>query len=73
MWYTSVGISSYLVGLSRQPKQAKAFYAAIALATLVGAIANVLKVSPIKALIWSAVLNALAAAPIMVLFILSLI
>jgi NRAMP (natural resistance-associated macrophage protein)-like metal ion transporter len=55
------------VGLSRQPKQAKAFYAAIAIATLVGAIANVLKVSPIKALIWSAVLNALAAAPIMVL------
>jgi NRAMP (natural resistance-associated macrophage protein)-like metal ion transporter len=55
------------VGLSRQPTQAKAFYAAIAVATLVGAIANVLKVSPIKALIWSAVLNALAAAPIMVL------
>jgi Mn2+/Fe2+ NRAMP family transporter len=55
------------VGLSRQPKQAKAFYAAIATATLVGAVANVLKVSPIKALVWSAVLNALAATPIMVL------
>src|SRR5450631_297311 len=55
------------VGLSRQPKQAKAFYAAIAVATLVGAIANVLEVSPIKALVWAAVLNALAAVPIMVL------
>ena len=55
------------VGLSRQPKQAKAFYATIALATLLGAIANILKISPIKALIWSAVLNALAAVPIMVL------
>jgi NRAMP (natural resistance-associated macrophage protein)-like metal ion transporter len=55
------------VGLSRQPKQAKAFYAAIATATLVGAVANVLKVSPIKALVWAAVLNALAAVPIMVL------
>jgi NRAMP (natural resistance-associated macrophage protein)-like metal ion transporter len=55
------------VGLSRQPKQAKAFYAAIAIATLAGAIANVLKVSPIKALVWSAVVNALAATPIMVL------
>jgi Mn2+/Fe2+ NRAMP family transporter len=55
------------VGLSRQPKHAKAFYAAIAIATLVGAIANVLQVSPIKALVWSAVLNALAAVPIMVL------
>jgi Mn2+/Fe2+ NRAMP family transporter len=55
------------VGLSRQPKQAKAFYAAIAVATLAGAIANVLKVSPIKALVWAAVLNALVAVPIMVL------
>jgi Mn2+/Fe2+ NRAMP family transporter len=55
------------VGLSRQPNQAKAFYATIALATLLGAAANVLRVSPIKALIWSAVLNALAAVPVMVL------
>jgi NRAMP (natural resistance-associated macrophage protein)-like metal ion transporter len=55
------------VGLSRQPKQAKAFYATIAAATMIGAIANVLKISPIKALVWSAVLNAIAAVPIMVL------
>lgn len=55
------------VGLSRQPKQAKAFYGTIALATLIGAIANMLHISPIKALVWSAVLNAIAAVPIMVL------
>jgi Mn2+/Fe2+ NRAMP family transporter len=55
------------VGLSRRPKQAKAFYATIAIATLVGAIANMLKMSPIKALVWAAVLNAIAAVPIMVL------
>jgi NRAMP (natural resistance-associated macrophage protein)-like metal ion transporter len=55
------------VGLSRQPRQAKAFYAAIALATVLGAVANLLHVSPIKALVWSAVLNAIAAVPIMVL------
>jgi NRAMP (natural resistance-associated macrophage protein)-like metal ion transporter len=55
------------VGLSRQPKRAKAFYATIALATLLGAVANILHVSPIKALVWSAVLNAIAAVPIMVL------
>jgi Mn2+/Fe2+ NRAMP family transporter len=55
------------VGLSHRPKQAKAFYATIALATLIGAIANVSKISPIKALVWSAVLNAVAAVPIMVL------
>jgi len=55
------------VGLSRQPKQAKAFYATIALATVIGAVANVFKISPIKALVWAAVLNAVAAVPIMVL------
>jgi NRAMP (natural resistance-associated macrophage protein)-like metal ion transporter len=55
------------VGLSRQPKQAKAFYGTIAAATLVGAIANMLEVSPMKALVWSAVLNAIVAVPIMVL------
>jgi NRAMP (natural resistance-associated macrophage protein)-like metal ion transporter len=55
------------VGLSRQPQQAKAFYATIAIATLLGALANLLHISPIKALVWSAVLNALTAAPIMVL------
>jgi NRAMP (natural resistance-associated macrophage protein)-like metal ion transporter len=55
------------VGLSRQPKQAKAFYGTIAAATLLGAAANLLKVSPMKALVWSAVLNAIVAAPIMIL------
>jgi len=52
------------VGLSRQPKQAKAFYGTIAVATLIGAVANVLKVSPIKALVRSAVLNAMVAAQV---------
>jgi Mn2+/Fe2+ NRAMP family transporter len=55
------------VGLSRQPKQAKAFYGTIAVATLIGAVANMLKVSPMKALVWSAVLNAIVAVPIMML------
>ena len=53
------------VGLSRRPQQAKAFYGTIAIATLLGALANILHVSPIKALVWSAVLNALTAVPIM--------
>jgi NRAMP (natural resistance-associated macrophage protein)-like metal ion transporter len=55
------------VGLSQQPQHAKAFYATIAVATLLGAAANVLHISPIKALVWSAVLNAIASVPIMVL------
>ena len=55
------------VGLTRQPKQAKAFYGAIALATLLGAGANALSISPVRALIWSAVLNAVVAVPVMFL------
>jgi NRAMP (natural resistance-associated macrophage protein)-like metal ion transporter len=54
-------------GLSKQPGQAKAFYTAIATATLVGAAANVLRISPIKALIWAAALNAVVAVPVMFL------
>jgi Mn2+/Fe2+ NRAMP family transporter len=55
------------VGLSRQPGHAKAFYGAIIVATLVGAAGNVLSISPVKALIWSAVLNAIVAVPVMAL------
>jgi Mn2+/Fe2+ NRAMP family transporter len=55
------------VGLSRQPTEAKAFYGVIAAATLIGAAANILKISPLKALIWSAALNAVVAVPVMIL------
>ncbi|HEY6454293.1 MAG TPA: divalent metal cation transporter [Steroidobacteraceae bacterium] len=55
------------VGLSRLPAAAKAFYATIAAATAMGAVANVVHISPLKALVWSAALNAIAAAPLMVL------
>jgi NRAMP (natural resistance-associated macrophage protein)-like metal ion transporter len=58
---------SWPTGLSKKPSQAKAFYAAIAAATLIGAVANVLKISPIKALIWAAALNAVVAVPVMFL------
>jgi NRAMP (natural resistance-associated macrophage protein)-like metal ion transporter len=53
------------VGLSRQPMQAKGFYAAIVAATLIGAALNVLAISPIKALVASAVLNAMVSVPVM--------
>ena len=55
------------VGLSRLPSEAKAFYGTIAAATAVGAVANVLHISPLKALVWSAALNAIVAGPVMVL------
>jgi len=55
------------VGLSSTPSQAKWFYLTILAATLAGALSNVFKISPIKALVWSAALNAIVAAPMMVL------
>lgn len=54
------------VGFSRHWQEAKAFYGAVALATLVGMVMNFTSVNPIKALYWSAVLNGLAAVPVMV-------
>jgi NRAMP (natural resistance-associated macrophage protein)-like metal ion transporter len=53
-------------GLARLPKEAKAFYGTIALATLIGVAFNLLPFDPIKALFWAAVLNGVVAVPIMV-------
>ncbi len=58
------------VGLARQPGRAKAFYGAIAAATLVGAALNFTPLDPIKALFWSAVINGVAAVPIMAIIML---
>jgi Mn2+/Fe2+ NRAMP family transporter len=54
-------------GLARVPRRAKAFYGAIAAATLVGAILNFTPIDPIKALFWSAVINGVVAVPVMAL------
>jgi NRAMP (natural resistance-associated macrophage protein)-like metal ion transporter len=58
------------VGLTQRPGRAKAFYGTIAAATLVGAALNFTPLDPIKALFWSAVINGVAAVPIMVMIML---
>ena len=57
------------VGLSRKPLEAKAFYVTIALATTLGAAANVAAINPMKALLWAAVINGIVAVPVMVLLV----
>jgi NRAMP (natural resistance-associated macrophage protein)-like metal ion transporter len=57
-------------GLARRPLDAKAFYGAIAAATLVGVVINFVHLDPIKALFWSAVINGVVAAPLMVVIML---
>ena len=54
------------VGLGRLPRDAKAFYGTIAVATLIGIGINFIALDPIKALFWSAVVNGVVAVPLMV-------
>jgi NRAMP (natural resistance-associated macrophage protein)-like metal ion transporter len=58
------------LGLGRLPQHAKAFYATIAIATMVGAALNFSPINPIKALYWSAVINGLVAVPVMIVMML---
>ncbi|NTH16440.1 divalent metal cation transporter [Agrobacterium rhizogenes] len=55
------------VGLSRTAGRAKAFYGAVAVATLLGIGLNFSPIDPIKALFWSAVINGVVAVPVMAL------
>jgi len=52
-------------GLDRLLKEARAFYATIALATLGGVALNFTSLDPVKALYWAAVVNGVLAAPLM--------
>jgi NRAMP (natural resistance-associated macrophage protein)-like metal ion transporter len=52
-------------GLARRPMEAKAFYAVICSATIVGMIMNFTPLDPIRALYWSAVINGVVAVPVM--------
>ena len=53
------------VGLARKLSRAKGFYGAIVAAVVIGGIMNFVRLDPIKALFWSAVVNGVAAVPIM--------
>jgi NRAMP (natural resistance-associated macrophage protein)-like metal ion transporter len=54
-------------GLERSPNEAKFFYSVLAAAFFGGLTLNLTPIDPIKALYWSAVINGVAAAPIMVM------
>src|SRR6202166_5307907 len=51
--------------LDRRPREAKAFYTTIAVATVAGVALNFTSLDPVKALYWSAVVNGVLAAPLM--------
>jgi NRAMP (natural resistance-associated macrophage protein)-like metal ion transporter len=52
-------------GLNRKLREAKAFYATIAVATLGGVALNFTPIDPVRALYWAAVVNGVLAAPLM--------
>jgi NRAMP (natural resistance-associated macrophage protein)-like metal ion transporter len=56
--------------LESRPKQGPTFYLVLTVATVVGIAINFLHIDPIKALFWSAVINGLAAPPLLVLIVL---
>jgi NRAMP (natural resistance-associated macrophage protein)-like metal ion transporter len=58
------------VGLSRKPKEAAAFYGVLALSVALGVALNFTAIDPIKALYWSAVINGVLAAPVMIIMML---
>ena len=60
----------WIVGLEKTPLAAWRFYAVIAVSTLVGVLLNVIHMDPVRALFWSAVVNGVVAAPIMVMIML---
>ena len=53
-------------GLEKQPRQAAGFYSVIVIATMLGLLIQLSPLDPIRALFWSAVLNGLAAGPLMI-------
>jgi Mn2+/Fe2+ NRAMP family transporter len=60
----------WTVGLSRRALQARAFYATLAGATLLGAGMVFSPIDPMKALFWSAVINGIAAGPLIIAMVL---
>jgi len=72
------GSSAYVVvqtlnlreGLNRMPQRAPEFYGIIVLGILVGIAMNLFRVNAIKALFWSAILNGVAAVPLIAVIVL---
>ena len=57
-------------GLNEKPRRAKLFYAVIATSTGLGMLINFIGINPIKALVWTAVINGFLAPPILVVIML---
>jgi NRAMP (natural resistance-associated macrophage protein)-like metal ion transporter len=68
--YALAEVFEWPIGLDRKLHKAKAFYGILCGATLLGVAMNFVAINPIKALFWSAVINGVAASPIMIVMML---
>jgi NRAMP (natural resistance-associated macrophage protein)-like metal ion transporter len=64
--YAVAEVFNWSSSLSLELKAAKDFYAIIALATVVGVLLNFSNIDPVKALLWSAVINGIVSVPLMI-------
>jgi NRAMP (natural resistance-associated macrophage protein)-like metal ion transporter len=62
--YVAAETFRFREGLSEKPSRARQFYAVIVAGIIIGVIMDLLKINPIKALFWSAILNGVAAVPL---------
>ncbi|MBS1525553.1 MAG: Nramp family divalent metal transporter [Bacteroidetes bacterium] len=60
---------SWKASLNLKPNRARGFYAVIVAATVLGLILNFVGINPVKALVYSAVLNGVAAVPLLYIII----
>jgi len=63
--YAISELFGWKAGLSRGFREARGFYLIIAVATGVGTVMSVFDLDPIKALVWSAIVNGVISVPIM--------
>jgi Mn2+/Fe2+ NRAMP family transporter len=68
--YALAEAMDWKTGLERKAKDARGFYAVIAVSVLAGLVIQYSPISPMKALFWSAVINGVVAVPLMVVIIL---
>ncbi len=65
--YAVAEAASWDASLNLKPEKARGFYAVITAATIIGLTINFIGIDPVKALIYAAVLNGMAAVPLLYL------
>ena len=63
--YAVADVFQWRSGLNHRMTEAKGFYTVLVLATIGGLLLDFTPLDPIKALVWSAIVNGVAAVPIM--------